>query len=134
MPKISGEIFPDGDFYPYKGRIRHDRAKQHFPELQSPKYRRHHRYLLDQKMTIDPPSALIAWQGGMEGGLATAELGAKDIPVRQASDTFAAPWTTILPPRLPMNRLTMDYTEDIWAWATAILRLLGMRQNAYASV
>lgn len=61
-------------------------------------------------------AALLAWQGGMEGGLAAAELlVGKGNPSGKLSDTFAAKLTDY--PSTESFRKSpdyVDYTEDIY--------------------
>ncbi|MCR5755903.1 MAG: glycoside hydrolase family 3 C-terminal domain-containing protein [Acetatifactor sp.] len=92
MPKTSGKIFPDGDFYltkEEKNMIRQVEAQ--FDKIV---------VVLNIGGVIDTSwikedeklsSALIMWQAGMEGGLAAAEvLTGKVNPSGKLTDTFAA--------------------------------------------
>jgi len=92
MPKISAILFPDGDFYltqAEKDMIA--RVKEKFDRIV---------VVLNTGGMIDTSwiknddsisSALLAWQGGMEGGLAAAEmLLGYTTPSGKLSDTFAA--------------------------------------------
>ena len=92
MPKISRKVFPDGDFYltkREKGML--EMVKERFANIV---------VILNIGGVIDLSwvknddqisSALLAWQGGMEGGLAMAELlTGKGNPSGKLADTFAA--------------------------------------------
>ena len=117
MPKISGEIFPDGDFYLTKEESAMiAQVKQHFSRIA---------VVLNIGGIIDTSwiknddqisSALIAWQGGMEGGLATAELLCGKIsPSGKLPDTFAAS-VDDYPSTADFHESVdyVDYTEDIY--------------------
>ena len=92
MPKISADIFPDGDFYLTKA------EKAMIAQVIS----RFDRVavvlniggIIDLSWVRDDvhiSSALLGWQGGMEGGLAMAELlTGKGNPSGKLVDTFAA--------------------------------------------
>lgn len=92
MPKISGEIFPEGDFYLTQA----EKAMIGQVEAQFDRII----VVLNIGGIIDTSwlkeddklsSALVAWQGGMEGGLAAAEiLVGKVNPSGKLTDTFAA--------------------------------------------
>jgi len=76
MPKISGEVFPDGDFYlTAREKAMLAMVKERFDDivvvLNIGGIIDH---FLGQKMTIRFPLLFLEWQGGMEGGLAMAEL------------------------------------------------------------
>ena len=92
MPKISKEIFPDGDFYlTFREKAMVSMVKERFDNIV---------VILNIGGIIDLSwvkdddqisSALLAWQGGMEGGLAMAELlTGKGNPSGKLVDTFAA--------------------------------------------
>ncbi len=92
MPKISGQIFPDGDFYLTQAeKDMMEQVKAQFDNIV---------VVLNIGGIIDTSwvkedeklsSALVAWQGGMEGGLAAAEiLIGKVNPSGKLTDTFAA--------------------------------------------
>lgn len=117
MPKISGEIFPDGDFYLTKEESAMiAQVKQHFSRIA---------VVLNIGGIIDTSwiknddqisSALIAWQGGMEGGLAMAELlCGKVSPSGKLPDTFAAS-VNDYPSTANFHESVdyVDYTEDIY--------------------
>lgn len=117
MPKISGEIFPDGDFYLTKEESAMiAQVKQHFSRIA---------VVLNIGGIIDTSwiknddqisSALIAWQGGMEGGLAMAELlCGKVSPSGKLPDTFAAS-VDDYPSTADFHESVdyVDYTEDIY--------------------
>lgn len=117
MPKIAGEIFADGDFYLTAAEARMlEQVKDRFENIV---------VVLNIGGVIDTSwfrederisSVLIAWQGGMEGGTAAAEiLCGKESPSGKLADTFAA--------RLEDYPSTenfhesvhyVDYTEDIY--------------------
>lgn len=117
MPKISGSIFEDGDFYLTKAeKAMINKVKENFDRIA---------VVLNIGGIIDTSwfkedaklsSVLVAWQGGMEGGLAAAEiLCGKTSPSGKLPDTFAA--------RLEDYPSTenfhesvhyVDYTEDIY--------------------
>ncbi len=92
MPKISADVFPDGDFYLTKA------EKAMIAQVTS----RFDRVavvlniggIIDLSWVRDDAhisSALLGWQGGMEGGLAMAELlVGKGTPSGKLVDTFAA--------------------------------------------
>ena len=92
MPKIAGRIFPDGDFY-LTAREKEMIAKvtAAFPKVV---------VVLNVGGVIDTSwikncdaigAALLAWQGGMEGGLATVNLlFGRSNPSGKLPDTFAA--------------------------------------------
>ncbi|MBR1931070.1 MAG: glycoside hydrolase family 3 C-terminal domain-containing protein [Lachnospiraceae bacterium] len=117
MPKISGVIFPDGDFYLTK----EEKAMIAQVEARFDKIA----VVLNIGGVIDVSwakeddklsSVLIAWQGGMEGGLAAAELlTGKLNPSGKLADTFAArvedyPSTENFHESVDY----VDYTEDIY--------------------
>ncbi len=117
MPQIAGEIFPDGDFYltaEEKKMIAQVEAQ--FDKIV---------VVLNIGGVIDTSwikedeklsSALISWQGGMEGGLAAAELlTGKVTPSGKLTDTFAAhaedyPSTENFHESVDY----VDYTEDVY--------------------
>lgn len=117
MPQIAGKIFEDGDFY-LTGAEKAMLAKveKSFENII---------VVLNIGGIIDTSwvkeddklsSVLIAWQGGMEGGLAAAEiLCGKKTPSGKLPDTFAArvedyPSTE----RFHESPHYVDYTEDIY--------------------
>ena len=117
MPQIAGKIFEDGDFY-LTGAEKAMLAKveKSFDKII---------VVLNIGGIIDTSwvkeddklsSVLIAWQGGMEGGLAAAEiLCGKKTPSGKLPDTFAArvedyPSTE----RFHESPHYVDYTEDIY--------------------
>lgn len=92
MPNISKEVFPDGDFYlTFREKAMVSMVKERFDNIV---------VILNIGGIIDLSwvkdddqisSALLAWQGGMEGGLAMAELlTGKGNPSGKLVDTFAA--------------------------------------------
>lgn len=117
MPQIAGEIFEDGDFYLTKSEKEMiQKVKENFAKIV---------VVLNIGGIIDTTwfkddeafsAALVTWQGGMEGGLATAEiLCGKTSPSGKLPDTFAG--------RLEDYPSTenfhesvhyVDYTEDIY--------------------
>lgn len=117
MPKIFGEIFPDGDFYLTKEEKQMiHQVEENFSKIA---------VVLNIGGMIDTSwikksnqisSALIAWQGGMEGGLAMAEiLCGKVNPSGKLPDTFAAkvedyPSTENFHESIDY----VDYTDDIY--------------------
>lgn len=117
MPKISGQIFPDGDFY----LTREEKAMIAQVEAAFDNII----VVLNIGGVIDTSwlkedeklsAALISWQGGMEGGLAAAEiLTGKVNPSGKLTDTFAAkvddyPSTEHFHESVDY----VDYTEDIY--------------------
>ncbi len=117
MPKLSGEIFPEGDFYLSDGeKAMIEAAASNFEKVA---------VVLNIGGVIDTSwikddnrisSALVSWQGGMEGGLAAAEiLTGKVNPSGKLSDTFAAkvedyPSTE----NFHESPEYVDYNEDIY--------------------
>lgn len=117
MPKISEKIFPDGDFYLTK------EEKEVLSQIKS----RFDRIVVvlniggiidtswikeDDKLQ----SALLIWQGGMEGGLAAAEiLTGKCNPSGKLPDSFAAK-VEDYPSTEGFHESVeyVDYTEDIY--------------------
>ncbi len=117
MPKISARIFPDGDFYLTK------EEKALLAQVQS----RFDRVVavLNVGGIIDtswikaqegPQAALLAWQGGIEGGRAAAEIltGAVN-PSGKLPDTFAAraeDYPAV--EHFHESPMYVDYTDDIY--------------------
>lgn len=117
MPKIAGAIFEDGDFYLTKAeKAMLAKVEERFEKIV---------VVLNIGGIIDTSwikeddkisSALIAWQGGMEGGVAMAEiLCGKVCPSGKLPDTFAAgvedyPSTE----NFHESPYYVDYTEDIY--------------------
>ena len=92
MPKISKEIFPDGDFYlTSREKAMVSMVKERFDNIVVVL---NIGGIIDLSWVKDDDqisSALLAWQGGMEGGLAMAELlTGKGNPSGKLVDTFAA--------------------------------------------
>ena len=92
MPKISKEIFPDGDFYlTSREKAMLSMVKERFDNIVVVL---NIGGIIDLSWVKDDDqisSALLAWQGGMEGGLAMAELlTGKGNPSGKLVDTFAA--------------------------------------------
>ena len=117
MPQTAGKIFPDGDFY-LTGEEKKllAQVKSRFDKIV---------VVLNIGGVIDTSwikedtqlkAALLAWQGGMEGGLAAAEiLTGKCNPSGKLTDTFAAkvddyPSTENFHESVDY----VDYTEDIY--------------------
>lgn len=117
MPKIAGAIFEDGDFYLTKAeKAMLAKVEERFEKIV---------VVLNIGGIIDTSwikeddkisSALVAWQGGMEGGAAMAEiLCGKVCPSGKLPDTFAAeakdyPSTE----NFHESPYYVDYTEDIY--------------------
>ncbi|MCX4352802.1 MAG: glycoside hydrolase family 3 C-terminal domain-containing protein [Lachnospiraceae bacterium] len=117
MPKTAGNIFPDGDFYlTREEKALLEQIKNKFDRIV---------VVLNVGGVIDTSwikeddrigAALLAWQGGMEGGLAMAELlTGKENPSGKLPDSFAAkledyPSTEGFHESLQY----VDYTEDIY--------------------
>ena len=117
MPKISKEVFPDGDFYlTSREKAMLSMVKERFDNIV---------VILNIGGIIDLSwvkdddqisSALLAWQGGMEGGLAMAELlTGKGNPSGKLADTFAAK-TEDYPSTANFHESFdyVNYTEDIY--------------------
>ena len=117
MPKISKEVFPDGDFYlTSREKAMLSMVKDRFDKIV---------VVLNIGGIIDLSwikdddqisSALLAWQGGMEGGLAMAELlTGKGNPSGKLADTFAAK-TEDYPSTANFHESFdyVNYTEDIY--------------------
>ena len=117
MPAVSGRIFPKGDFYLTKEE--EDmiaRVKETFSDIV---------VVLNVGGMMDTSwikkdeklsAALIAWQGGMEGGLATAEiLLGKVSPSGKLSDTLAASVEDYLSTENFHESFDyVDYTDDVY--------------------
>lgn len=117
MPAVSGRIFPKGDFYLTKEE--EDmiaRVEEAFSDIV---------VVLNVGGMIDTSwikkdeklsAALIAWQGGMEGGLATAEiLLGKVSPSGKLSDTLAASVEDYLSTdNFHESFDYVDYTDDVY--------------------
>lgn len=117
MPQIAGEIFEDGDFYlTRKEKEMIQKVKDNFTKVA---------VVLNIGGIIDTTwfkeddafsSVLVAWQAGMEGGLAAAELlCGKASPSGKLPDTFARrledyPSTE----NFHESPHYVDYTEDIY--------------------
>lgn len=117
MPQICGRVFPEGDFYltdAEKAMIA--RVKEKFDSIV---------VVLNAGGVMDTvwfkedpqlSAVLLAWQGGMEGGLAAAELlCGKSTPSGKLPDTFAIrledyPSTK----NFHESPYYVDYTEDIY--------------------
>ncbi len=117
MPKISKEVFPDGDFYlTSREKAMLSMVKDRFDKIV---------VVLNIGGIIDLSwikdddqisSALLAWQGGMEGGLAMAELlTGNGNPSGKLVDTFAAR-TEDYPSTANFHESFdyVNYTEDIY--------------------
>lgn len=117
MPQIAGRIFPDGDFYLTEAeKALLAQVESKFDKIV---------VVLNVGGIIDTAwiksdeklqAALLAWQGGMEGGLAAAEiLTGKINPSGKLPDTFAAK-TEDYPAVENFHESVeyVDYTEDIY--------------------
>uniref|UniRef100_UPI004057CB0B glycoside hydrolase family 3 C-terminal domain-containing protein n=1 Tax=Acetatifactor sp. TaxID=1872090 RepID=UPI004057CB0B len=115
--QVAGEIFPNGDFYltvAEKNMI--EQVKAQFEKIV---------VVLNTGGIVETgwikedeklPAALLAWQGGMEGGLATAEiLTGKVNPSGKLTDTFAKTMDDY-PSTENFHESVdyVDYTEDIY--------------------
>ncbi len=117
MPAISGRIFPKGDFYLTKEEEEMiARVEEAFEDIV---------VVLNVGGMVDTSwikkdeklaAALIAWQGGMEGGLATAEiLMGKVSPSGKLSDTLAASVEDYLSTKNFHESFDyVDYTDDVY--------------------
>ena len=117
MPKISGEIFPDGDFYlTAREKEMLSMVKERFDDIVVVLNIGGIMDLSWVKNDDQISSALLGWQGGMEGGLAMAELlTGKGNPSGKLSDTFAADVNDY--PSTANFHESFDYvnyTEDIY--------------------
>ncbi len=92
MPNISKEVFPDGDFYlTFREKAMVSMVKERFDNIVVVLNIGGIIDLSWVKDDVQISSALLAWQGGMEGGLAMAELlTGKGNPSGKLVDTFAA--------------------------------------------
>lgn len=117
MPRVAGKIFPDGDFYlTAEEKKMIARVEEKFEKIA---------VVLNIGGMVDTcwiknddriSSALVAWQGGMEGGLAAAEiLCGKVNPSGKLSDTFAAK-VEDYPSAENFHESVhyVDYTDDIY--------------------
>ena len=117
MPKISGEIFPEGDFYLTAAEKKMiGEVAESFPKVA---------VVLNIGGIIDTSwikeddriaSALVAWQGGMEGGLAAAQILTGLInPSGKLPDTFAVK-VEEYPSTAGFHESVeyVNYTEDIY--------------------
>lgn len=117
MPAISGRIFPKGDFYLTKEEEEMiARVEESFEDIV---------VVLNVGGMVDTSwilrddrlaAALLAWQGGMEGGLATAEiLMGKVSPSGKLSDTLAASVEDYLSTENFHESFDyVDYTDDVY--------------------
>ena len=117
MPKISKEVFPDGDFYlTSREKAMLSMVKERFDNIVVVL---NIGGIIDLSWVTDDDqisSALLAWQGGMEGGLAMAELlTGKGNPSGKLVDTFAAK-TEDYPSTANFHESFdyVNYTEDIY--------------------
>ena len=117
MPKISKEVFPDGDFYlTSREKAMLSMVKDRFDKIVVVL---NIGGIIDLSWVKDDDqisSALLAWQGGMEGGLAMAELlTGKGNPSGKLVDTFAAK-TEDYPSTANFHESFdyVNYTEDIY--------------------
>lgn len=117
MPKTAGKIFPDGDFYlTREEKTLLEQIKSKFERIV---------VVLNVGGVIDTSwikednqigAALLAWQAGMEGGLAMAEiLAGKENPSGRLPDSFAAKLEDY-PSTEGFHKSPeyVDYTEDIY--------------------
>lgn len=117
MAERSAEIFADGDFCLSKAETAMVKAvKENFPKVAVVM---NVGGMVDTSWFVDEDkigAVLMAWQGGMEGGLAAAELlMGKGNPSGKLSDTFAKtledyPSTY----NFHESRAYVDYTDDIY--------------------
>ena len=132
MPKISGVIFPDGDFYLTKA------EKQMIAQVEA----QFNKIIVvlniggvidtswlkeDDKLS----AALLAWQGGMEGGLAAAELlTGKVTPSGKLTDSFAAS-VDDYPSTANFHESVdyVDYTDDIYVGYRYFETIPGMAEK-----
>ncbi len=117
MPSVSGRIFPKGDFYLTKEEeTMIARVEEAFADIV---------VVLNVGGMMDTSwiqrddklaAALVAWQGGMEGGLATAEiLMGKVSPSGKLSDTLAASVEDYLSTENFHESFDyVDYTDDVY--------------------
>ncbi|MEI3411822.1 MAG: glycoside hydrolase family 3 C-terminal domain-containing protein [Blautia sp.] len=117
MPNISKEVFPDGDFYlTFREKAMVSMVKERFDNIVVVL---NIGGIIDLSWVKDDDqisSALLAWQGGMEGGLAMAELlTGKGNPSGKLVDTFAAK-TEDYPSTANFHESFdyVNYTEDIY--------------------
>ena len=117
MPKISKEVFPDGDFYlTSREKAMLSMVKDRFDKIVVVL---NIGGIIDLSWVKDDDqisSALLAWQGGMEGGLAMAELlTGNGNPSGKLADTFAAK-TEDYPSTANFHESFdyVNYTEDIY--------------------
>ncbi len=116
MPRIAGQIFERGDFYLTKAEeAMVAQVKKHFTKII---------VVLNVGGVVDCTwfkddaqisSVLLAWQGGIEGGLATAEiLCGKATPSGKLPDTFADLKDYPSTKNFHESVHYVDYTEDIY--------------------
>ncbi len=117
LTRKSGELFENGDFYlTYAETAMVDAVKKHFPKVIA---------VLNVGGMVDSSwfvkdeaiqSVLMAWQGGMEGGLAAAELLCGiGSPSGKLSDTFAKSLDDYPSSyNFHTSEDYVDYTEDIY--------------------
>lgn len=132
MPKTAEKIFGDSDFYLTEAeKAMLEKVKEKFERIV---------VVLNIGGMMDTSwikkdkkisSALLAWQGGMEGGTAAAELlCGKDSPSGKLTDTFAArledyPSTENFHESVDY----VDYTEDIYVGYRYFETLPGAKEN-----
>ena len=117
MPKLAGKIFPDGDFYlTAREKDMISKVTAAFPKVI---------VVLNVGGVIDTSwikgddaigAALLAWQGGMEGGLAAVNLlFGRGNPSGKLPDTFAARLEDYpSSEKFHESPHYVDYTEDIY--------------------
>lgn len=132
MPQTAGKIFPDGDFYLTKEeKTMIDKVKANFNRII---------VVLNVGGVMDTSwikndekidSALLAWQGGMEGGLAAAEIICGKVnPSGKLPDTFAAS-VDDYPSTANFHESVeyVDYTEDIFVGYRYFETMKGMEDK-----
>lgn len=132
MPQIAGKIFPDGDFYLTK------EEKKLLAQIES----RFQKIIVVLNIggVIDTSwikendkinSALLIWQGGMEGGLAAARILTGSVnPSGKLPDTFAAS-TEAYPSTANFHESVdyVDYLEDIYVGYRYFETIPGMAEK-----
>lgn len=132
MPKISAKIFPDGDFYlSEEEKAMIEQVKGSFDKIV---------VVLNVGGVIDTTwikedakinSALLAWQGGMEGGLAMARaLTGKVNPSGKLVDTFAKRLEDYPSTKHFHDSFDyVDYSEDIYVGYRYFETIPGAKEN-----
>lgn len=132
MPQIAGKIFPDGDFYLTKEeKAMIAKVTAAFPKVVVVL---NVGGMIDTSWIKDDPAigaALLAWQGGMEGGLAAADILFGWVnPSGKLPDTFAAqvddyPSTD----NFHDSPWYVEYTDDIFVGYRYFETLPGQKQK-----